>query len=88
MNVEFSDSFLKDLRGVKDKALLRRVKELIEVVEQAQTLNEIGNVKRLEGGGHHYRVRIGDYRVGLLLEKEIITFVRILHRKDIYRHFP
>jgi hypothetical protein len=25
MNVEFSGSFLKDLRGVKDKALLRRV---------------------------------------------------------------
>jgi mRNA interferase RelE/StbE len=61
---------------------------LIETLEQAQTLNEIGNVKKLEGGGHHYRVRIGDYRVGLFLEKEIITFVRILNRKDIYRHFP
>jgi mRNA interferase RelE/StbE len=88
MNVEFSGSFLKDLRGVKDKVLLRRVKELIETVEQARTLTEIGSVKKLEGGGRHYRVRIGDHRVGLLVEEEVVISVRFLNRKDIYRHFP
>ena len=88
MNVEFKDGFLKDLRGVKDKALLRRVRELIETVERAQGLDEIGNVKRLKGSGSYYRVRIGDYRVGLYVENDAVTFVRFLNRKDIYRYFP
>lgn len=88
MNVEFRDGFLKDLRGVKDQALLRRVRALIEIAEQAQDLDEIGNVKKLKGGGSYYRVRIGDYRVGLAVENDVVTFVRVLNRKDIYRYFP
>ncbi len=88
MNVEFKDGFLKDLSGLKDKALLRRVKELIERVEQAQALDEIGNLKKLKGGGQYFRVRIGDYRIGLMAENETVTFVRFLNRKDIYRYFP
>jgi mRNA interferase RelE/StbE len=88
VNVEFKDSFLKDLRGTKDKALLRRVSELIEAVEQADGLDEVGNLKRLKGGGNYYRVRLGDYRVGLSVENDVVTFVRFLNRKDIYRYFP
>lgn len=57
MNVEFKDSFLKDLRGMKDKALLRRVRELIETVEQARDLEEVSNSKKLKGGGGYYRVK-------------------------------
>ncbi len=34
MKVEFRESFAKDLKGVNDKGLLKRVKELIEVVEK------------------------------------------------------
>lgn len=88
MNSEFADSFLKDLRTIKDKGLLRRLRELIESVEQAQSLGELSNVKKLKGGGHYYRVRLSDYRVGLLVEKEIVIFVRVLNRKEIYRYFP
>jgi mRNA-degrading endonuclease RelE of RelBE toxin-antitoxin system len=31
---------------------------------------------------------LGDYRLGLVIEDDIVTLVRILHRKDIYRYFP
>jgi mRNA interferase RelE/StbE len=85
---EFTESFLKDLRSIKDKALLRRVKELIESVAQAQNLGELGNIKKLKGGSHYYRARVGDYRVGLVIKNEIVTFVRFLNRKEIYRYFP
>jgi mRNA interferase RelE/StbE len=88
LNVEFKEGFLKDVRGVKNKALLRRVRELIETVEQAQSLDEIVNVKKLKGGGQYFRVRIGDYRVGLMVENGTVLFVRFLARKDIYRYFP
>lgn len=88
MNAEFTESFLKDLRAVRDKELLRRVKKLIESVEHAPNLGALVNIKKLKGSSHHYRARVGDYRVGLLVENEIVTFVRFLNRKEIYRYFP
>jgi mRNA interferase RelE/StbE len=88
VNVEFKRSFVKDLNRIRDKALKERVKETIELVEQAQDFSEIGSVKRLRGGERYYRIRIGDYRLGLVLEGDTVSFIRFLHRKDLYRYFP
>ena len=88
MKVEFKSSFAKDLKKVKDKDLKERVKQVIELVEKAKSLQEIKDAKKLKGGDRYYRIRIGDYRVGLTLEGDTVTFVRFLHRKDIYTYFP
>lgn len=88
MKVGFRDSFAKDLRGVKAKGLLDRVREVIEYVEKADSLAELPNLKKLKGGGNYFRVRVGDYRVGVALEGDTVVFVRFLDRKDIYKHFP
>ncbi|HYP52886.1 MAG TPA: type II toxin-antitoxin system RelE/ParE family toxin [Pyrinomonadaceae bacterium] len=74
--------------GVKEKNLLSRVREVIESVEQADSLAEIPNLKKLRGGGNYFRLRVGDYRVGVALENETVVFVRFLNRKDIYKYFP
>ena len=88
MRVEFKESFLKDLRSIKDKSLKARVKDAIENVENAKRLDEINHFKKLKLGRNYYRIRISDYRIGLKVENEIVTFIRILNRKDIYRYFP
>jgi mRNA interferase RelE/StbE len=88
LNVEFKESFLRDLRGVKDKSLLARIKEIIEGIEQAQKLADIVSLKKLKGERHYYRIRVSDYRVGLKIESDSVTFIRVLNRKDIYRYFP
>jgi mRNA interferase RelE/StbE len=88
VNIEFRDSFAKDLKGVKGKGLLGRVREVIEAVEKADSLTELPNLKKLKGGGNYFRVRVGDYRVGVALENDTVVFVRFLNRKDIYKHFP
>jgi mRNA interferase RelE/StbE len=88
VKVAFRDSFAKDLRVVKAKGLLGRVREVIEAVEKADTLTELPNLKKLKGGGNYFRVRVGDYRVGVVLEGDTLVFVRFLNRKDIYKHFP
>jgi mRNA interferase RelE/StbE len=33
-------------------------------------------------------IRVGDYRIGVVLEDGVVTFVRVLHRRDVYRYFP
>jgi mRNA interferase RelE/StbE len=88
LNVEFRESFTKDLRAVTDKPVLRRVRELIEAVEKAQNLGEVGNLKKLKGGGSYFRVRVGEYRAGLRVEGDKVIFIRFLNRKEIYRYFP
>jgi len=77
-----------DLRAPKDQALRDRIKSLIADVEAAQNLSELSNFKKLRGGGAYYRVRLGDYRVGIALEEGAVIFVRVLHRREVYRYFP
>ncbi|MFQ6036269.1 MAG: type II toxin-antitoxin system RelE/ParE family toxin [Sedimentisphaerales bacterium] len=88
MKVEFRKSFVKDLERVTVKGLKKRVKQTIKQVEQAHALHQIRDVKRLRGGEGYYRIRIGDYRVGLVAKADTVVFVRFLHRKDVYRYFP
>ena len=88
MKIEFRKSFTKDLKTVSDKSILKRVKEIIETVERANTLSEISNRKKLKGNGNYFRVRMGEYRLGFALENDTIIFVRFLHRKEIYKYFP
>lgn len=43
----------------------------------------------MEGYSAFYRIRIGDYRIGLQIESDnLVYFVAFDHRRDIYRHFP
>ena len=88
MNVEFRKSFEKDLLKILDADLLQRIQEAIEDVENAEKLNEVSNLKKLKGDGDCYRIRLGDYRIGIKVNDGIVCFVRILHRKEIYRYFP
>jgi mRNA interferase RelE/StbE len=88
LKVGFRQSFAKDVAGVKDKSLLRRVKVAIEAVEKAESLSQISGLKKLKGGGNYYRLRIGDFRIGLAVEAGEVIFVRFINRKDMYRYFP
>jgi len=88
LNVRFKASFASDLRALNDKSLLERIRSLIAQVESAESLTEIPNLKKLRGGGAYYRARLGDYRVGLAVEGDTIVFVRVLHRREVYRFFP
>lgn len=87
MNVEFRESFVKDLDN-RDTAVLQRLRKVIERLEQANSLQGIPNIKRMKGANVYYRVRVGDYRLGLKLDGRKLIAVRFLHRKEIYRYFP
>jgi len=84
----FKESFAKDLEKITDTQFLSQVRRVIESTEKAPTLREIPHIKKLLASGKYFRIRIGQYRIGLIAEKGEITFVRCLHRRDIYRYFP
>lgn len=61
---------------------------VFEEMQFLNTLNEIPNIKKLKGFPDYYRLRFGNYSVGLRIEEETIIFERVMHRKDIYRYYP
>jgi mRNA interferase RelE/StbE len=63
VNVAFKEGFAEDLRAVRGKSLLRRVRAVIEQFERAQRPSEVAGLRKLKGGGNYYRVRVGEYRV-------------------------
>jgi len=88
VNTAFKESFLRDVEGLRNKKLLKRIRDVIEAVEQAKSLNELPHLKKLKGEKNYYRLRIADHRIGLTLEGDTVVFVRCLARKDIYKYFP
>ncbi len=88
MKVAFRESFAKDLKNIKLQSVLSRVREVIETIEKADSLSKLANLKKLRGGGNFFRVRIGDFRLGIVIENDTVIFVRFLNRKDIYKYFP
>jgi len=63
----FRKSFQRDLKTLKKShEILARIRQKIEEVEEAEDLQEVASVKKLSGGGDYYRIRVGDYRIGLL----------------------
>ncbi len=89
MRTQFTKSFSKDLqKHRKNRQLLMQIQRIVEAVEQSEIVLDITNLKQLKTGDRYYRIRIGNYRIGITIEDGLVTFVRVLHRKEIYRFFP
>lgn len=88
MKLEYARSFEKDLRALRDSPATGPLREILEALKAASDLRGVTNVKKLQGGEGFYRIRVGDYRIGAILQADTLVLVRFLHRKDIYRYFP
>ena len=88
MKTLYEKSFGRDLKKIKDKRLLKQAQKIIAQVESATSLTDLQNVKKLEGYTTYYRIRVGEYRIGIEVLEGQVIFVCFLNRKDIYRYFP
>ena len=88
MRVLFEASFEKDLRKVKDLSIKLRIKNHIEEIKLASSVKQIKNIKKLKEYDTYYRIRIGDFRIGLEIIEDKVILTRFLHRKNIYKYFP
>jgi len=89
MNVEFSKSFDKQTSRISDKILLNRVANLIKKVIECRSINEIPNLKPIVGYPGFYRIRLGDYRIGISLDDKTVWFHFFGKRDEsTYKKFP
>ena len=87
MKFQTNKSFERDLKK-SPSILISEVLAIYNQVGKAQNLKDIPNLKKLSGYKNAYRIRVGEYRIGLYVEDETVFFARILPRKEIYRFFP
>ena len=88
MKVEPNRGFTRDLRKIRSSELRQRVLRKIEELEDASAITEVRGVVKMTGEGSYYRIRIGEYRLGIAVDGDEATLLRFLHRSEIYQSFP
>jgi mRNA interferase RelE/StbE len=87
--VEYTKRFYKDMAALSE-AMQERIEPI--VFEELETDNpfELGFLEKMKGYSDKYKFRVGDYRVGLTVDKEnqVIICELVAHRREIYRIFP
>lgn len=91
MEVVVSRTFMKDLR-TKPATVVLAVDKMIAALESADSLELSGvDYKKMEGqkrGEHYYRIRLGEWRVGIEYIRPKVVVLRILSRGEVYKYFP
>lgn len=88
MQVKYKRAFIKDIKQLPPE--IREGVERLSLYEipKLKDNTEIKNLKKIKGHPSFYRIRIGDYRLGIEYRETTVVFMRVLHRKEIYRYFP
>ena len=88
MNIEFGRSFEKQLDKINDSHFKAKISEVVKSVIQSHKITDISGIKKLKGYKTAYRIRSGDYRIGIIFEHKTVYFIALYHRKEIYKYFP
>ena len=89
MIIEYLPTFIKDLKALRGSPVYKTIYELaFEDIPNIDNLSELTNLKKLKGSNTAYRIRVGNYRIGIFITDDKIQFSRVLHRREIYRYFP
>lgn len=87
MEIKYNTSFFRDAKKSPFQ-IHSSLKQVLEIIEQAASLKQIPDLKKLKGHKTAYRVKLNDYRICFYYENDILTFARFLPRKEVYRFFP
>lgn len=87
--LEYTKRFLKELAALPVE-IQSRVEPIIFQELESENPFDLGYLEKLKGYTDKYKIRVGNYRIGITVDQETKTLIcqRIAHRKDIYRIFP
>lgn len=88
MIVTFNKRFIRELKKINDKRLLKKVELSIYSLEQSDNIKNLPNIKQLKGVKNTFRLKIDTWRIGFIVEDGTIEIQTIQARKDIYKNYP
>ena len=87
MRLIISKEYLKNLRGVST-TVQKQAAEALDNLKNAPTFSAILHFEPIIGHKGYYRLRIGQYRIGLRWDGEKFFAERIGPRGDVYKVYP
>lgn len=88
MEIYLSRTFEKEVRSLSEPIKIRIITVIDRVIE-AETLNDVPNLKAMEGSHNYFRIRLGDYRIGIFRRADnVIEFQKVGTRGSFYNRFP
>ena len=89
MKTNYKPSFLKELKTLRGTPFFEKINQVVfEEIPSLDRFEDLQNCKKILGHAIHFRIRVGDYRIGFYVENETIFFMRVGHRSQFYRTFP
>lgn len=88
MIITYNRGLKKDLEKIKDAKLKEALKEKIVELKDKQDLSQVRGVKKISGHPTAYRIKIGQFRLGLFYSNRKVSLQRFVKRNDIYKVFP
>jgi mRNA interferase RelE/StbE len=88
MKVKYSKKFLKQLAAIPSDIRSKIESFVFEELVLTLSIYEMGKVEKMKGYDGFYKVRFGNYRLGLVIENEIVAVKTVVHRREIYKFFP
>jgi len=88
MKIEITRKFQKQVNSCNDQLIRKKVGNILEDAASVRTMSGFCNLKKLRGSKNSYRIRAGNYRIGLIIDDDLVIFAAFDHRSDIYKYFP
>lgn len=89
MEVNFRRIFLKQLANIPSTHRQNVEDFVFKELPQLNSISESGKIEKMRGYRGFYKVRFGQYRVGIEIKADKSILVRaVMHRREIYRFFP
>ena len=87
--VEYTRRFLKELASLPPDTQ-SRIESIVFSELESQNPFELPYLSKMKGYKDKYKIRVGDYRIGLTIDKKNQTTIcqRVAHRREIYKIFP
>ncbi len=85
----YTKTFLKDLAKVVPLNRRKQIEKFVfEDLLVLTSIESAGNIEKMKGYRTHYKVRFGNYRIGIFKRDDTLELQRVLNRKEIYKFFP
>jgi mRNA interferase RelE/StbE len=64
------------------------VMDALDTLDEAETFADIPNMKAMQGYKNYFRIRVGNWRIGLFWDGELFQIQDVGKRGDFYKRFP
>lgn len=86
MKISIEKSFEKDAKKLSKEIQAELKLEIIKI-ENATDLSQL-KFKKMVGYKDAIRIRFGNYRIGIILNGNVLKLTRVAKRDEIYKVFP